>query len=193
MYAGSKLLPPPTAGTVSVRVDVRAGGQRVKLTRVAPESATQSSTLGRSPSVPRNRCVTDAFAYSGGKAGAFPEDCGYPAIGGVDGAGGWVWLNATADIGDDGSSIVLTARMPSARLLAAGGRPIALFTPASKAVFTPVATSYGRASWPMSLFFTEAGLPVLPWYANFSTSTPWDPPAWSEDETGGLEGGWDAR
>jgi hypothetical protein len=186
MYAGSKLVSPAGGKSTSVRVDVRAGGQRVKLTVRVPESATQSTTLGLSPSVPRNRCVTDAFAYDGGRAGAFPQDCGYPAIGGLDGAGGWVWLNATAAIGTDASSIVLTAELPSAQptlsSAAASVRPEAPFTP----VFTPLATSYGRASWPMSLFFTENdGLPVLPWYANLSTMTPWDPPAWGEDEDGG--------
>lgn len=192
MYAGSRLVDTAGGRTVCVRVDVRAGGQRVKLTRLAPEAATQSSTLGRTPSVPRNRCVTDVFGNDAGKAGAFPEDCGYPAIGGTDGAGGWVWLNATAEIGADASSILLTAQLPSTQPplpAAAGGRPKAPFTP----VFTAVATSYGRASWPMSLFFTEVGgLPVLPWYANLSTSTPWDPPGWSPDESGASGGDGDA-
>ena len=39
---------------------------------------------------------------------------------------------------------------------------------------------YGRASWPLTAFFArEGGLPVIPWYANFSTSVPWSPPAYA--------------
>ena len=39
---------------------------------------------------------------------------------------------------------------------------------------------YGRASWPLTAFFArEGGLPVIPWYANFTTSVPWSPPAYA--------------
>jgi hypothetical protein len=39
---------------------------------------------------------------------------------------------------------------------------------------------YGRASWPLTAFFSrEGGLPVIPWYANFSTSVPWSPPSYA--------------
>tara|TARA_B110001452_G_scaffold17861_1_gene14527 strand:+ start:153 stop:617 length:465 start_codon:yes stop_codon:yes gene_type:complete len=81
-----------------------------------------------------------------------------PAILGVLANGTKASLNASAAIGADGSSIVLTAV-------------------AAPAGFTPTASSYGRASWPRTIFFsTEGGLPVIPWFANFSTTNPWTPP-----------------
>ena len=33
-----------------------------------------------------------------------------------------------------------------------------------------------RASWPRTIFFSKDGLPVIPWYANFTTTNPWTPP-----------------
>ena len=66
-------------------------------------------------------------------------------------------LNATASIGIDGSSIVLRAQnVPTD--------------------FKVLATSLGRGDWPMTRFFSEAGLPVLPWFANLSTLDPWTRP-----------------
>ena len=115
-------------------------------------------------SVPRNRCVTDVFPptddrfpppRSGSKCEtrqrcAVPASCGYPTIIGTDGSS----LNATAEIGREGSSIVLTAKAPAG--------------------FVVAATSYGRADWPMTLFFTkQRGLPVIPWYAALNATNPW--------------------
>ena len=33
-----------------------------------------------------------------------------------------------------------------------------------------------RASWPRIVFFSKDGLPVIPWYANFTTTNPWTRP-----------------
>ena len=44
--------------------------------------------------------------------------------------------------------------------------------PSSCPGFKPTATSYGRASWPVTAFFSAAGAPVLPWYANISSADP---------------------
>ena len=67
-------------------------------------------------------------------------------------------MNATAAIGKDGTSVELSAAAPEG--------------------FQPVASSYGRASWPMTLFFAEVGgNPLIPWYSNFTNVHPWAPPA----------------
>ena len=152
MYAGSSSS--ASASAVTVTVQIRAGGKPVALTTDAPAAATQSSTLGKPGSIPRNQCVT------AGIKGTYPQDCGYPAILGVGASGAAMTLNATAVIGPDGSSIVLTAPVP-----ASSG-------------FKATASSYGRASWPMTLFFAKAGdsLPVIPWFSNFTTTDPWTPP-----------------
>ena len=44
--------------------------------------------------------------------------------------------------------------------------------------FNATATSYGRASWPATVFFDERGdkLPVIPWFSNFSCTDPSAPP-----------------
>lgn len=151
MYAGSSVS--TTAGSVTVTVAIKAGGKPAALTTDAPAAATQSSTLGKPGSVPRNQCVT------AGVKGTYPQDCGYPQILGNAGNGTAVSLNATATIGADGSSIVLTAAAPAG--------------------FKAKASSYGRASWPMTIFFAKAGdnLPVIPWYANFTTTNAYTPPA----------------
>ena len=37
---------------------------------------------------------------------------------------------------------------------------------------------YGRASWPMTIFFSQAGgVPVLPWFAKLDQTLPWVIPA----------------
>ena len=63
-------------------------------------------------------------------------------------------LNATAFIGTaDASTIVLKASAPAG--------------------FEVGATSYGRADWPMTLFFSRDGsLPVIPWYSALNETTP---------------------
>ena len=65
-------------------------------------AATQSSTLGKPGSVPRNQCITVNVRTG------FPEDCGYPQILGTV-AGKEVYLNATATVGPDGSTLVFAA------------------------------------------------------------------------------------
>ena len=88
-------------------------------------------------------------------------DCGHPQI---IGANAWSMLNATATIGSDGSSIVLTATAPAG--------------------FQPVATSYGRASWPRTVFYA-GDLPVIPWYSDMAATNTWTPPksgGWVADE-----------
>eukprot|EP00967_Tisochrysis_lutea_P098568 scaffold145650_cov36-Tisochrysis_lutea.AAC.3 len=227
MYAGAKLLQLSNprqdggrliAGSVAVCVKVRANGAPVKLSRRAPKAATQTSTRGKATSVARNRCVTDAFAFNATRRyGAFPEDCGYPAIGGHAPNGTWVWLNATAEIGIDGSSIILRADLspslfrrsewkdgtserstkPQAQQGGASRSPpsaaITNATITQAKGFIPIATSYGRASWPMTTFFSADGrLPVLPWLANITTSTPWVPPeAFPVDDINGQLDGLD--
>lgn len=89
----------------------------------------------------------------------FPEFCGYPMIYGTAANGTTLSLNASATIGSDGSSIVLSVVAPSGGLNVTG-------------------TSYGRATWPMTVFFSEAGLPVIPWFASLSTTDPWTSPGW---------------
>ena len=146
---------------ITVVVSIRAGGNVVALTGDAPTSATQSSALlSKTAWVPRNKCVTAAIN------GTSPQDCGYPAIMGVTSKGVVMSLNATAKIGKDRSSIVLTATAP----------------PGSG--FQPQASSYGRGSWPMTLFFAkDTKLPVIPWYANFTVNDPYSPPTWNSGAT----------
>ena len=116
----------------------------------------------------RNECITSV--RWGGAPGrglrrrtpsadaSFPSDCGYPSIHGQAADGSLLELNATASLGSDGSSIVLTA------------------THAPRG-FVPLATSSGRASWPMPRFYSIAGgLPVLPWHAALNATDPYTPP-----------------
>lgn len=66
-------------------------------------------------------------------------------------------FNATATLTSDGRALEITARIPPALQI--------------------VASSYGRASWPMTLFFSKAGVPLLPWYATVNETLPWVLPA----------------
>lgn len=137
-------------------VSIQAGGKPVKLTTTPPLAATQSSNPSGF-SLPRNICVTwGPYGHGGGSK---PEYCGYPMIYGTDGN----TLNATARIGSDGTSIVLQAAAPPG--------------------FKVAATSYGRAQWPMTVFFAEGseGLPVIPWYAAVDATNPYTPPGWDLD------------
>ena len=155
VFAGATLAPQATDGTLTVTIAIRLqGGQPASLTTAAPVAATQSTTLNKSTSVPRNRCITD----NSGFGLTFPQDCGYPSIEGVFANGTAASLNATATVGADKSSLVLTARAPSG--------------------FKATATSYGRASWPTTVFYDERGdkLPVIPWFSNFSCTDPSAPP-----------------
>jgi hypothetical protein len=75
--------------------------------------------------------------------GANACDCGYPTITGAF-AHETAELNVTVCIGPDGSSIVLPAIAPGAG-------------------WKPTMSSYGRASWPMTIFFDkQTQLPVIP-------------------------------
>ena len=50
--------------------------------------------------------------------------------------------------------------------------------------FEVVASSYGRASWPMTIFFSETGVPVLPWYATLNQTLPWAIPSSTQHDDG---------
>ena len=39
--------------------------------------------------------------------------------------------------------------------------------------WTVHASSYGRASWPMTIFFSATGVPVLPWFSELNETKPW--------------------
>jgi hypothetical protein len=158
VYAGSARVTAPS-GHVAVAVQIKGwlSGRPLPITASPPTAATQSSTLGQPGSVPRSECVT-MLGYP-----RLPCDCGYPYIYGVVN-GTSHFLNASATIGTDGTSILLAAPAPEG--------------------FEPTASSYGRASWPMTLFFAaDGGNPVVPWYANFSTTNPWQPPVRAADVT----------
>lgn len=150
-YSGSKMT--QSGSTVTVTVAITAGGKPTTLTTDAPTAATQSTTLGKGVDVPRNKCVTVGIKNT------YPQDCGYPLILGTAGNATVIELTAVATIGADASSIVLTVSN----------------TPAN---FKPIASSYGRASWPMTIFFSKEGdkLPVIPWFSNFTSTSPWEPP-----------------
>jgi len=77
--------------------------------------------------------------------GATANECGYPTIEVNNGGTSNTVLNATATLTSDAKGILLTATAPGAGYKAAK-------------------TSYGRASWPRTIFFNSNGLPVLPWY-----------------------------
>lgn len=189
VYGGSsvELLATPR-GASSVRVTVKVVGslsrRPVKLTAVAPTAATQSTTLGKSVSTPRNRCV------AGVMAAALPCDCGWPTIYGT-GAAGVSHLNASASIGDDGASIVLEATAPTGFVPTATSCTAPAISPAMcrrdepcTDAAPPGGLADGRASWPMTTFFaaTAGANPVIPWFSNFTTVDPYTPPpaAWKE-------------
>ena len=73
-YAFSNLT--SASGSVAVTVAIRAGRakDKVVLTTDAPLAATQSTSLGAGPSLPRNKCVT-AGQFGHGVVG-FPQFCG---------------------------------------------------------------------------------------------------------------------
>ena len=75
IFAGSSATV-SAAGVVTVSVAIKGSisGEAVQLTATAPLAATQSSTLGKGISVPRNECIAGYI-----KAG-MPCDCGYPCV-----------------------------------------------------------------------------------------------------------------
>ena len=185
MFAGSKVVE-HSATAVVVHVAIAVGGRPAALTTDTPAAATQSTTLGVGCSVARNTCI----AYSCMRTSRYTPvaaDCGYPAIlGAVTSghsrrdytrrlgfglvAGPLVALNATATIHPANASLIVLA---TAEPLPSG--------------FVPLATSYGRGAWPMTVFFGRSGggswsgrkaslLPVIPWFANFTATNAWSPP-----------------
>ena len=178
MFAGSSIVE-QSLRAVTVHVVVTVDGKPSNLTTDAPAVAVQSTTLGVGCSVPRNRCI--AFScMNASRYKPVPSDCGYPAIIGTvprtvagDRAAGLsvsvVSLNATATVHPTNRTLLVltTATKPPAG-------------------FVPTATSYGRGSWPTTVFFGrsadaqarwgDAVLPIIPWFANFSVSNPWSPP-----------------
>ena len=62
-------------------------------------------------------------------------------------------FNATATLTDSGNAIELAAAIPQG--------------------WKVRASSYGRASWPMTIFFSKAGVPVLPWFSELNETKPW--------------------
>ena len=99
-----------------------------------------------------------------------PQDCGWPRLYAKNAtSGAESVLNATARLVDGGRALELSAALPHG--------------------LEVVATSYGRASWPMTVFFSEGGVPVLPWYATLDQTLPWVLPASVADDAVGAEGG----
>ena len=174
VYSGSSATIDAATSKAVVTVHIRGSlsNKPIKLTASAPKAATQSTTLGQGTSVPRNMCV-DALLK-----GPLPCDCGYPTIYGEFGNGTKVMLNATAVIGDDGSSIIMTSiETVGGEVLEGGGAGDGGGGGGGgdgSSGFVLTASSYGRASWPMTLFFAqEGGNPVIPWYSNFTNVKPW--------------------
>eukprot|EP01052_Picozoa_sp_SAG31_P044585 SAG31_NODE_7830_length_1588_cov_1.248489_3_plen_218_part_00 len=160
-FSGSKLSIMGSTATVTISLTNTGSG----ITTSAPLAATQSSTLGKPNSVPRNLCVTSNSVYKATK-GVDKSSCGHPTIYGADGTA----VLATAAVSADKKGLTLTATN-------------------APAGFKPTATSYGRGSWAVTTFFNSAGLPVLPWYANVTaTELPMDF-GWSDEDSAAGGGG----
>jgi sialate O-acetylesterase len=99
-----------------------------------------------------------------------PQDCGYPRLYATAPNGTTYAFNATAVLVDDGTAVKITATVP--------------------VDFAVVASSYGRASWPMTIFFSATGVPVLPWYATLNQTLPWVIPSMAVDGNHALVGGY---
>jgi len=153
LYAGQAVMQHAAPGNSTVIVLVRLS--RVA-TATVPPWAVASSTLGQPGSIARNACPVALMPPFHN-----PEDCGWPRIYAVDAAGHGTVFNATARLTHGGRAVELSASVPTALKV--------------------VASSYGRASWPMTLFFSEHGVPVLPWYAALNQTMPWVLPTTVED------------
>jgi len=149
LYSGQTLVQRASLGNSTATVLVRLS--RVA-TSTVPPWATGSSTLGQPGSVARNACPVALMPPFHN-----PEDCGWPRLYATDAAGQTTVHNATARLANGGRAIEISASVP--------------------AHLEVVASSYGRASWPMTLFFSERGVPVLPWYATLNQTLPWVLPA----------------
>ena len=90
-----------------------------------------------------------------------PEDCGWPRLYLKAPNGIKLVINATAGL-VNGSAILLSAAVPLG--------------------WQVEASSYGRASWPMTVFFSETGVPVLPWFAALNQTLPWEIPMLADGE-----------
>ena len=147
LYAGQALVGALGSDNSTANVTVRVSLSR-RATAVVPPWATSSSTLGQPGSVPRNACLVAIMPPFHN-----PEDCGWPRLYLTNDTGHAMTTNATARLVGGGQAIELSARLPPGMRV--------------------VASSYGRASWPMTLFFSERGVPVLPWYATLNQTLPW--------------------
>jgi len=154
LYAGQTLLPSRGGGAAAVVVRLSRPA-----TTTVPPWATASSTLGQPGSVARNACPVAIMPPFHN-----PEDCGWPRLYALAANGSTVVFNASATLVDGGTAVRLEANVPP--------------------TLRVVASSYGRASWPMTLFFSSAGVPVLPWYATLNETRPWVLPAAVDDAPG---------
>jgi len=117
-------------------------------TTIVPPWATASSTLGQPGSIARNECPAARMPPFHN-----PEDCGWPRLYARLPNGTLRVYNASAQLVEGGKAIRLSAAVPAA--------------------VDVYASSYGRASWPMTIFFSAAGVPVLPWFAELNETRPW--------------------
>ena len=104
-----------------------------------------------------------------------PQDCGYPRLYAVAPNGTADVFNATAVLTNNGSAMELTAPVPSG--------------------WQVRATSYGRASWPMTIFFSASGVPVLPWFSELNETRLWVIPPFVQLDSVPIDLGeqpWDA-
>ena len=76
-----------------------------------------------------------------------------------DGAGNW--HNASASIGEDGATLLLTAEVEEQPAAAAGGAGARAL--AGRRKRKPVATENGWGLWPVATLYNAAGLPAYPW------------------------------
>ena len=173
MFAGSQVVE-QSETAVTVHIAIAVDGKLATLTADAPEVAIVSTTLGVGCSVPRNQCI--AFScMNASRYKPVPSDCGYPMIVGT----------VPSDLLLQGPSIV---SLNATATVHATNRSVLVLTTAEPppAGFVPKATSYGRGSWPRTIFFGNGArvdgkglapvLPVIPWFANFSVTNPWSPP-----------------
>ena len=144
-----------STGDGAARVIVRLSRP---VTTDVPPWATAPTTAGNM-SVPRNACPVDIMPPFHN-----PQDCGWPRIYATAANGSAQVFNATAVLVDNGNGMQLTAPVPPGWVVRA--------------------TSFGRASWPMTIFFSSTGVPVLPWFSVLNETRPWIIPPFAQiDQT----------
>ena len=138
---------------------------RVQLSRPAttdvPPWATAPTTLGNM-SVPRNACPIEIMPPFHN-----PQDCGYPRMYATAANGTAQVFNATAVLKNSGSAMELAAPVPPGWEIRA--------------------SSYGRASWPMTIFFSATGVPVLPWFSALNETRPWIIPPFAQSDSAPVD------